>query len=367
MNKKFIYYFLTVVVVGSLPIGTSLLRKHYVAAKKDTPIACTLEAKICPDGSSVSRQGEHCEFAVCPTKNSDATSSLETTIATTTNQATTSEVQKISKSTKIPPQTQPVIKKISIASSVISSIKSTFSSTIDTVTSPFKKEESSTIINYYPSSVIPASTYIQSSSTEELVYKPLPPENFAGEKYLVKDGIIISNDNKIIYSIPQEVVQAVSSPNTGWTNTTINVVPIGSVPPLVNAIPITDLPGKYYLSENSFGDLASCQFSNKIFILDTYTNIVTLMYEENNTTLSRDDPRACNSEIFLLATENSKLILKYHTIGTNSLCDSAWSEPEKTFYLDVTKLQSQGMQKYDIPENLTAGAEQEEEACRVKL
>ncbi len=28
--------------------------------------ACTLEAKVCPDGSSVGRTGPNCEFAVCP-------------------------------------------------------------------------------------------------------------------------------------------------------------------------------------------------------------------------------------------------------------------------------------------------------------
>lgn len=30
--------------------------------------ACTLEAKICPDGSSVGRTGPNCEFAPCPTE-----------------------------------------------------------------------------------------------------------------------------------------------------------------------------------------------------------------------------------------------------------------------------------------------------------
>lgn len=33
------------------------------------PIACTEEAKICPDGSSVGRSGPNCEFAKCPTSN----------------------------------------------------------------------------------------------------------------------------------------------------------------------------------------------------------------------------------------------------------------------------------------------------------
>lgn len=29
--------------------------------------ACTFEARICPDGSSVGRSGPNCEFAPCPT------------------------------------------------------------------------------------------------------------------------------------------------------------------------------------------------------------------------------------------------------------------------------------------------------------
>lgn len=32
------------------------------------PKACTQEAKLCPDGSYVSRTGPNCEFAACPTK-----------------------------------------------------------------------------------------------------------------------------------------------------------------------------------------------------------------------------------------------------------------------------------------------------------
>ena len=30
------------------------------------PIACTMEAKICPDGSAVGRTGPNCEFTACP-------------------------------------------------------------------------------------------------------------------------------------------------------------------------------------------------------------------------------------------------------------------------------------------------------------
>ncbi|MDD5050722.1 MAG: hypothetical protein PHV93_03195 [Candidatus Pacebacteria bacterium] len=41
---------------GTAPIGTPT----------PSPVACTMEAKICPDGSSVGRVGPNCEFAECP-------------------------------------------------------------------------------------------------------------------------------------------------------------------------------------------------------------------------------------------------------------------------------------------------------------
>lgn len=37
------------------------------ASPKPSSVACTMEAKICPDGSSVGRSGPTCEFAPCPT------------------------------------------------------------------------------------------------------------------------------------------------------------------------------------------------------------------------------------------------------------------------------------------------------------
>jgi hypothetical protein len=33
---------------------------------KEEPVACTRDAKVCPDGSSVGRQGPNCEFEPCP-------------------------------------------------------------------------------------------------------------------------------------------------------------------------------------------------------------------------------------------------------------------------------------------------------------
>jgi hypothetical protein len=45
----------------SIPTQTPLR-----SVPKDEGIACTQEAKTCPDGSYVGRQGPRCEFAPCP-------------------------------------------------------------------------------------------------------------------------------------------------------------------------------------------------------------------------------------------------------------------------------------------------------------
>lgn len=366
MNKKFIYYFLIVVILGALPKTASVVRE-YLNTKKGGPLTCTQEAKICPDGSTVFRNGPTCEFTSCPVIVATTTTLIETQkeIPITSTTSTTSLV--IGKTVPQNTQEQPA-QKIATPTktpSLVSKITSTVSSFVTKISSSFQGSTVSQSGNPNDNS-IPPSSYITPPTTTS-VYKTLPPENFAGQKYLVKENNILSNDNKVIYTIPPEIIATVTSSQPGWTNTIINVVPVGTVAPILNAIPITDLPGKYYLSENSFGNMENCEFSNKIFILDIYANTATLMYEENNQTLPRDDPRACNSEIFLLATEGSKLVLKYHTIGTNTLCDSTWSEPEKTFYLDVVKLRTEGMKKYSIPENLTTTAEQEEAACRNSL
>jgi len=45
----------------SLPWRTAQ-RMHRI----QPPIACTMEARLCPDGSAVGRSGSWCEFAACP-------------------------------------------------------------------------------------------------------------------------------------------------------------------------------------------------------------------------------------------------------------------------------------------------------------
>lgn len=64
-------------VLGSYPLqctapdGRNFIRQtNYpinLPPQNNTPTACTMEAKLCPDGSYVGRSGPNCEFAPCPT------------------------------------------------------------------------------------------------------------------------------------------------------------------------------------------------------------------------------------------------------------------------------------------------------------
>ncbi|MFA6254908.1 MAG: DUF333 domain-containing protein [Patescibacteria group bacterium] len=53
-------------VVGLLILAGCTINP-FVKVEEDGRGACTMEAKICSDGSSVGRQGPNCEFAECPT------------------------------------------------------------------------------------------------------------------------------------------------------------------------------------------------------------------------------------------------------------------------------------------------------------
>jgi hypothetical protein len=54
-------------VVSTLPPPTFFPLPTAVAASPAPTFmkACTMEAKLCPDGSSVGRSGPNCEFAPC--------------------------------------------------------------------------------------------------------------------------------------------------------------------------------------------------------------------------------------------------------------------------------------------------------------
>lgn len=44
-------------------------------------VACTMEAKQCPDGSYVGRTGPNCAFAPCPAPKADASASVNASVA----------------------------------------------------------------------------------------------------------------------------------------------------------------------------------------------------------------------------------------------------------------------------------------------
>lgn len=64
MNMK--WNVLASVIVGIVMILT-WIAMGVSTATKTSPQACTMEAKLCPDGSAVGRTGPNCEFAKCPT------------------------------------------------------------------------------------------------------------------------------------------------------------------------------------------------------------------------------------------------------------------------------------------------------------
>ena len=66
-NPLFILVFVIVVfVVGGLMYVYNPDPVEYGVPKEKEPVACTMEAKLCPDGSYVGRGGPNCDFAACP-------------------------------------------------------------------------------------------------------------------------------------------------------------------------------------------------------------------------------------------------------------------------------------------------------------
>lgn len=55
-------------------IGCGVAFYYYATKVQPKSVACTMEAKICPDGSAVGRTGPNCEFTPCP----DITASWKT-------------------------------------------------------------------------------------------------------------------------------------------------------------------------------------------------------------------------------------------------------------------------------------------------
>lgn len=57
---------ITIIILAVVLIGGGTVYYYYAIKAQPKPVACTEEAKLCPDGSYVSRTGPDCEFAECP-------------------------------------------------------------------------------------------------------------------------------------------------------------------------------------------------------------------------------------------------------------------------------------------------------------
>jgi hypothetical protein len=54
------------IIVGVILITVLLTGTYFLGQKLNNKVACTTEAKLCPNGSSVGRAGPKCEFSPCP-------------------------------------------------------------------------------------------------------------------------------------------------------------------------------------------------------------------------------------------------------------------------------------------------------------
>jgi len=81
-NKKLVVVLIAIAVLILAAIGAVALyyfiQKNYIVGPgfPPGPNGCTGEAKLCPDGSSVGRTGPNCEFAPCPSGESESCQNL---------------------------------------------------------------------------------------------------------------------------------------------------------------------------------------------------------------------------------------------------------------------------------------------------
>ncbi|MFA5831605.1 MAG: Hint domain-containing protein [Candidatus Paceibacterota bacterium] len=76
MNSKTVYFISFVIFILGVLLGVMATYSYLTLSPVDPidgGIACTMEAKICPDGSSVGRTGPNCEFEKCPSSGTTGT------------------------------------------------------------------------------------------------------------------------------------------------------------------------------------------------------------------------------------------------------------------------------------------------------
>ncbi len=196
--------------------------------------------------------------------------------------------------------------------------------------------------------------------TERIVYREVPVVTQTTSDRIVHESFFEIKDGKLVnFFNPSEVVFTFSSD-------LLNQLNLGTLEEenLKNSSAVAKGNSfvEHYIVVNDIDRYGTCKFSNKIYLLNTTSKQLDLIYEENDSTLSSDDPRACNKEMVLIGTEDNKLIIRYHTLETGGVCDRKWGYPEQTWYLDTSAL-SEGTKKYDIPAKLYDQAMREIDEC----
>ena len=217
----------------------------------ETLTACPTDAMMCPDGSTIPRSGPRCEFTACP---QEIPKAVEQVVSQTVEKKTPF-IQSTTSPITIPkqPATTNLFKKISTTAKAL--IQQASSNLGSSISSGLQQTSQAT-------------TQPSAPHTE-----PTPRPAIDETRYSVKNNAIVDENNNAIYTLPT----VSDNSSSGMETHIVNVVPVNDVAPIIGAIPVTGLPGKYYLSENSFGALGSCQFSNRVYILDTKTDTRTLM------------------------------------------------------------------------------------------
>ena len=80
MKKTYITILVFVVLAVLITLFFVVYKKPAETIKQPEQIVCTMEAKLCPDGSYVGRVPPSCEFTVCPTT-SVVPNEIESTVA----------------------------------------------------------------------------------------------------------------------------------------------------------------------------------------------------------------------------------------------------------------------------------------------
>lgn len=63
MKKIIMWTWIAIILVLIVIVGLGIYKFNFT--NDDIIIACTQEAKLCPDGSAVGRTGPNCEFDTC--------------------------------------------------------------------------------------------------------------------------------------------------------------------------------------------------------------------------------------------------------------------------------------------------------------